>query len=480
LAILFGLTSAAIAAGHRPVIFIPGILGSNLVYEDAAGAKDIWGSYQSTRANFQLLEYPTDPSKDKVVATKILDSFQILGPFGVGAYRGIDSLLSAGLGNDYHPFPYNWRQSSFRSAEDLKRFVDANASLRKAAHGDGLIIVAHSMGGIVARLFIDKYGAQYKVDRLITIATPYYGSMATLRSFLVGMSDYWKYINTDDATVRRVFYSIPSVYELLPSYAGCCRDENDHDVITTSWQVWQQRGWIPPELSPPDRQTFLRRALASAANIHAIVQRPLPADVQTFFIVGYGSEMPRQIIAATNGTFAWKAGTEGDGTVYRSSAVLPSVIPSLPMLVSQDHIGLLDDPDVRRQIAALAIKGTSPEPFLTAGVATTPTFTLQRSDGSWTKAKAVRIEIPSTYLPAGSTQVSTITALDESGKSIADAVLTATLVTSGSPSIPLPLVPSQVLFMATLVCRRGPHCRSSGSRPAIKQYSSSRSGRSSQ
>lgn len=445
LAIVLLVTScdAANAAGRRPVVFIPGIIGSSLVYRDgAAGIADkiVWGDYFATRANFGFLAYPPDPSKDKVLATGVLDSFSILGPLSVGAYGGIEQLLKTDLGSDYYPFAYNWRQSNFRTADDLRRFIDRNPALLKSSRGDGIIIVAHSMGGIVARLFIDKYGAQYRVSRLITIATPYYGSVQALQSFLVGMSDYWKYINSDDATVRRIYDSIPSVYELLPRYTSCCFDANHHPFDATDIKVWERQNWIPHELQSSQGRAFLAAALASAARIGHAMDQPVRAGVQTFFIAGYGNSMPREVDLAPAGPPRWTDGSEGDGTVYRWSAVSPRQEAALPMLVAQTHTGLLDDPDVRRQIVAQVVDDRSPEQFVTAGPATQMTFGVKTQTEGEKDATALAIDLPSAYLPAGSQQTAVITVSDPDGHAIGDAIITAALEIEGKEAVPLPLI----------------------------------------
>ena len=55
----------------------------------------------------------------------------------------------------------------------LDRFIEHVRALEHAAVVD---IVAHSMGGLVARYYIERMGGAEKVERLITIGTPHQGT----------------------------------------------------------------------------------------------------------------------------------------------------------------------------------------------------------------------------------------------------------------------------------------------------------------
>jgi triacylglycerol esterase/lipase EstA (alpha/beta hydrolase family) len=60
-----------------------------------------------------------------------------------------------------------------RSARRLQRFVDQVLAAEQVTEVD---IVAHSLGGIVARYFIERLSGSKKVGRLITIGTPHAGT----------------------------------------------------------------------------------------------------------------------------------------------------------------------------------------------------------------------------------------------------------------------------------------------------------------
>jgi len=82
------------------------------------------------------------------------------------------ALVRRGLGPAYG-FSYSWLASADANARKLARFVDEIAAREGAERVD---IVAHSMGGLVARYFIERLGGARRVRHLITIATPHRGT----------------------------------------------------------------------------------------------------------------------------------------------------------------------------------------------------------------------------------------------------------------------------------------------------------------
>jgi hypothetical protein len=69
---------------------------------------------------------------------------------------------------------YNYRRggSLERLAVGLKRAIDASVA------GGRIDLIAHSMGGLVSRFYLQQLGGARRVDRLITLATPHHGSHA--------------------------------------------------------------------------------------------------------------------------------------------------------------------------------------------------------------------------------------------------------------------------------------------------------------
>jgi len=69
-------------------------------------------------------------------------------------------------------FDYRSAGSIERLAVQLKRALDAGVG------GGRIDLVAHSMGGLVARCYLQLLGGARRVDRLVTLGTPHHGTHA--------------------------------------------------------------------------------------------------------------------------------------------------------------------------------------------------------------------------------------------------------------------------------------------------------------
>lgn len=90
-----------------------------------------------------------------------------------------DDLIATLDVNGYSPdvdlfvFPYNWRRSNVETASLLKQKIDTVKSICSCEKVD---LVAHSMGGLIARQYIQSSAYDGDVDQLIFIGTPHLGA----------------------------------------------------------------------------------------------------------------------------------------------------------------------------------------------------------------------------------------------------------------------------------------------------------------
>lgn len=67
----------------------------------------------------------------------------------------------------------------YRSSGSLEKLaVRLKRALEATVRGGRIDIVAHSMGGLIARSYVQQLGGERRVDRLITLATPHRGTHA--------------------------------------------------------------------------------------------------------------------------------------------------------------------------------------------------------------------------------------------------------------------------------------------------------------
>ncbi len=235
--ILNKLTDDNLLNPKRPLIFVPGTRTSRLAIRKENGSLEhFWPlmPYEFLiRAKldkvFEHLETKIRVNPDdndvNVVATSLI-------PF---AYDGlIQSILRWGYkpNIDFWIFPYDWRQSNRISGHMLARFIEEKTE----GNCDGVDIISHSMGGIIARAAY-RYGAP--IRRTAYIACPHLGSPLAYfilhpqidsRRFIG--SAYHNYPSgahqqpndTNNSEARKTLYhrrkelfiKFPSMYELLP------------------------------------------------------------------------------------------------------------------------------------------------------------------------------------------------------------------------------------------------------------------------
>ncbi len=111
----------------------------------------------------------TPPLRDRELRT-------IVFVHGLGANRSgflpLRLYLRA-LGYDrQYAFNYRSAGSIEKVARQLKQDVD------RQVQGGRIDLVTHSMGGLVARAYVQHLGGERRVDRLITLGTPHHGTHA--------------------------------------------------------------------------------------------------------------------------------------------------------------------------------------------------------------------------------------------------------------------------------------------------------------
>jgi pimeloyl-ACP methyl ester carboxylesterase len=222
------LVMARIANGDL-VVVIPGILGSVLT----RAGRQTWGYRQVFRSPRHLTARLTDDlafetnafadphhgTDDGTVATGMLTTLGIIP--GFWTIDGYDELLTNlrvrfltdrdAIGE----FPYDWRQSNEYTARRLQRYVEPALDARRRAHPEArLVLIGHSMGGLVARYYAECLDTRKLTRRVVTIGTPYLGAAKALSVLANGHVELaGRRIDLGDL-VR----FLPSVAELLPLY----------------------------------------------------------------------------------------------------------------------------------------------------------------------------------------------------------------------------------------------------------------------
>lgn len=115
-----------------------------------------------------------------------------------------------------HLYGYDWRKNLI---EDI--CPDFN-ELMESFGDEEVIIVAHSMGGLLAKAYIEwskEYSFQHNITKVITLGTPWKGSPRAFQTLKYGYKPK-AYIPSLTVT-KQLAQTFPSVFQLLPSEQFC-------------------------------------------------------------------------------------------------------------------------------------------------------------------------------------------------------------------------------------------------------------------
>ncbi|MPZ45449.1 MAG: hypothetical protein GEV05_19070 [Betaproteobacteria bacterium] len=210
------------------VILLPGITGSVLankagkeLWAPSAGA--VWRAITSSGKSITGLELSAEDSRDDVEATRLVpDATIVPGLVKIDGYSRIERYLVEQLdleaGRNYFSFPYDWRRDNRMSARRLESAAMDWLETWRASSGNGearLVLIGHSMGGLVARYFVECLGGWQVTRTLLTLGTPHRGSLNAVGFLENGMK---KGIGPFGLDLSPLLRSLPSVYQLLPIY----------------------------------------------------------------------------------------------------------------------------------------------------------------------------------------------------------------------------------------------------------------------
>jgi pimeloyl-ACP methyl ester carboxylesterase len=295
LARIFTATKAR--TGKRPVIVVPGILGSRLVNRKTGEV--VWPT--AFRSETDGLGLPISPdlaaNRDDLVPERIIETAKLLkyGPEvyvyhellkalrTYGGYRDGD-WNNPGADGDHdtlYIFAYDWRRDNVESARELIHKIEA---LKQKLHRPDLRfnIVAHSMGGLVAR-YAARYGdadlpaddeapvitwaGARDINKIFMFGTPNEGSMDALATLLDGYSvneGLRPHIRLFKKISREDLVTAPAIFQLLP-HGGAARflDANLAPLNVDLYDpaTWQRYHWSA--LSEPDYRARFKAGLLS-------------------------------------------------------------------------------------------------------------------------------------------------------------------------------------------------------------------------
>ena len=361
--------SCTVKVLKRAIIIVPGVMGTELklaadTYLLSAGTK-VWPPYEEGD-NLQNL-IVIDNTLNKLMSLKcdddgnsvnnlVVNNVDNYGAFDT--YKELYVTLQQEFGNvrDIVFFGYDWRQPNDVSGQLLKN---------KIVQYDSVIVIAHSMGGLVTSHMLTDPVANTYVEKVITLGTPYLGSLEMLPILSHGHYDYidtaledlWSPIASVAKEsllypmLQDIAVNIPSMYELLPTEKYFSLDNRYYysiegtDICTTFEMT---RYFLPCARDKQVNGLFNLNLFDAATSNHALLWQNnshVTQSVDTYYVVGEEK--------ATICTYDFKYGilnnpynttsvTAGDGTVLSYSAAINDLYSSKTYFVNANHNSLVD------------------------------------------------------------------------------------------------------------------------------------------
>jgi hypothetical protein len=268
------------------VLIVPGIMGSQLGLTRAAPLPNdiVWLD-------------PIDLQQGKLALLEVGAGAPVV-PLGTVLYSHLRLKLALrARGFAAELYDYDWRLSI---AELGRALAQRLAALGRTA------IVAHSMGGLIARAALRHREAR-QVERVVLLGTPNLGSGAAVQALRGTYAVVRKVARlaaqpSAEALAAQVFSSFPSLYDMLPTGGWSGRA----DLLETA--AWPRSG-------PQPRAPLLAAARATQSLL-------APADARFAVIVGVGAETVTALTRRRD-DFVYTLSRHGDGSVPAASAALP-------------------------------------------------------------------------------------------------------------------------------------------------------------
>lgn len=317
---------------RRPVVFVPGLMGSQLW----RGSEQLWPNVRNLYRDPEQLKLPGAPNieprglvQEVVVVPNLLKLAQ---------YNRLGDYLVEELGyereRDLLEFAYDWRKDVRDSALQLAAAIEA------WDHPAPITIIAHSLGCLVSRYYINCLGGDRKVERIVLMGGPHQGTPKAITALLTkGNLLPFGFMGE---RVRDIFRTFPSSYQILPTY-NCVVEKGG-----TTIDLFSNHEWLPVEQRPKLR--YGRKYLRQVGNT---------LKVPSISIFGYGQRTITGIEVEFDVNRFWLAlnlnfKNKGDETVPEHSAVLQG---SEIHPVQQSHGSLYVDNDVKMRLKIELTRG---------------------------------------------------------------------------------------------------------------------------
>lgn len=241
-------------------------------------------------------------------------------------------------------FHFDWRNKPSDTAALLGKYLDNSLLKNEKVH-----IVAHSMGGLVARAYMEQTQNKNRIATLITAGTPHQGTILAYPAWSGGSvwgDLLWRvaagiairhckttHANMSDRQIIQTY--MPSVQTLLPVFNYLRQDPRHHTIPYDT--MISRNNWLPTQFTAPFYGT---KVITISGKGESTLER-LDVRSPTTREVGLGNWLDGK---PTDRKYSQK----GDGTVLVDSSSLEGAVN---IILRTDHAGLVSSGKAVKRIA---------------------------------------------------------------------------------------------------------------------------------
>ncbi len=321
------------------VVLIPGIMGSVLEKD----GKDLWATARVAGAALtslgssslqQLKVEGDDPDVDDIgdgiQATRLItvprliagltktDDYSVLSRLITDYFQVIKATVDDDVPANFFEFPYDWRRDNRVAARKLKKLIDKRLPQWREHTGikdAKVIILAHSMGGLIARYYLEVLEGWQDCRALVTFGTPHRGAIDAVNFVANGYKQIF-------LELTEVVRSYTSVYQLMPIYEMV-------NVRGKYQRVAETDGLPNIDQKRAEQALAFHREIETAVHQHQNNAQYLKSGYKIIPVVGFRQDTLQSVELSEGKLIAsyelpneidFSLG-EGDGTVPRLSAI---------------------------------------------------------------------------------------------------------------------------------------------------------------
>lgn len=355
-------------SGKRPVLIIPGIMGTEMFKGDEKLWPDAIRMLSTNNDRFMdplAFNQNSEPSDIDVNANQVITKVEVLNKTVLNYTELlIKEFEQQGyvFNENLFLFAYDWRKDLDAIAQnELRLYIDekiAQTGFKK------LDMIAHSQGGLlVKRLLYDNSTYDQKINKLVFAGTPHLGSPKAAKVLLYGdsMGVNFLKLGLDPDEVKRISQNMPSVYQLLPSLEYFSHGQSYLGIAKTIGPFITGYSILDYNSTKQELKDFgLNSNLIDNAEIfHSASYDNYNfnlSGIQTYNIIGCEEATIAQVLAGKNGKY-WLTYGPGDGTVPLVSA--SNIFSTTQFFTRDTNHGTMLTGEGTRQLLVNIISGSN-------------------------------------------------------------------------------------------------------------------------